>query len=334
MNALYERPVFLLGCHKSGTSLLRSLLDGHSQLFSLPKESHFFQASGLPVSYPFRSQIGANQSELFSLKGYENFLLKENSQRIQFSDNREFMYDVDSFSEKYQAQVSDGSLKAKFIRYENSIIESSGLDQDFSQTSLVEKSVEHMEFFPLLFNMFPAARFIHIIRNPYAVVSATRQMKFVEKYPLILPIITALGISFQSSVKNNFFPAQYLVLKYENLVRKPKAVLDDVCAFLRIEFENIMLSPTVGGKAWGGNSVSMKEFSAVSAERANAWESEINGFEIAMVNRYLAHYLRHFGYVSQRGENPYRPIRNESLKTYVLNRFHLRAADTQKRCQP
>ena len=38
-----EHPIFLVGAHKSGTSLLRSILDGHPELFTVPFESHYFQ---------------------------------------------------------------------------------------------------------------------------------------------------------------------------------------------------------------------------------------------------------------------------------------------------
>ena len=37
-----ENPVFILGSHKSGTSLLRNLLDGISGFFVIPIEAHFF----------------------------------------------------------------------------------------------------------------------------------------------------------------------------------------------------------------------------------------------------------------------------------------------------
>ncbi|MGI8607235.1 MAG: sulfotransferase, partial [Gaiellaceae bacterium] len=49
-----KRPVFILGAHKSGTSLLRSLLDATPGFFVLPKEPHFFAYSGRWIDYPLR----------------------------------------------------------------------------------------------------------------------------------------------------------------------------------------------------------------------------------------------------------------------------------------
>ena len=50
-------PVFLLGSHKSGSSLLRSLLDGHPELAVLPKETHLFQFTNHWVDYRRRRNL-------------------------------------------------------------------------------------------------------------------------------------------------------------------------------------------------------------------------------------------------------------------------------------
>ena len=49
-------PVFILGSHKSGTSLLRSLLDSHPKLYIIPFETHFIASLGRWVQYSYRRQ--------------------------------------------------------------------------------------------------------------------------------------------------------------------------------------------------------------------------------------------------------------------------------------
>ena len=49
-----NNPIFVLGCHKSGTSLLRSIFDGHPDLFVIPREGHFFENLKWWVRYPLR----------------------------------------------------------------------------------------------------------------------------------------------------------------------------------------------------------------------------------------------------------------------------------------
>ena len=57
-----NEPIFILGCTKSGTTLLRNLFDGHPQLFVVPSESHFFQNARFWVSYYFRRTKPENLS--------------------------------------------------------------------------------------------------------------------------------------------------------------------------------------------------------------------------------------------------------------------------------
>ena len=52
-----DNPIFILGCHKSGTTLLRNLLDGHKDLFAVPTETHFLANIGYWVKYSYRKQL-------------------------------------------------------------------------------------------------------------------------------------------------------------------------------------------------------------------------------------------------------------------------------------
>ena len=51
-----KAPIFILGSHKSGTSLLRSLLDGHPELYVIPFETHFMASLGRWIKYSYRKQ--------------------------------------------------------------------------------------------------------------------------------------------------------------------------------------------------------------------------------------------------------------------------------------
>ena len=49
LNNIREKPVFICGHPKSGTSLLRSMLDNHPELIVYPEETYFFRKF-LPMS--------------------------------------------------------------------------------------------------------------------------------------------------------------------------------------------------------------------------------------------------------------------------------------------
>lgn len=54
INSETNGPIFILGCTKSRTSMMRNLFDGHPDLFIVPAESHFFQNIGFWINYFFR----------------------------------------------------------------------------------------------------------------------------------------------------------------------------------------------------------------------------------------------------------------------------------------
>src|SRR5262245_48798608 len=47
--ALAQRAIFVCGAHRSGTTLLRDLLDGHPALSILPSEGSFFTSHATPL---------------------------------------------------------------------------------------------------------------------------------------------------------------------------------------------------------------------------------------------------------------------------------------------
>ncbi len=46
-----DRPIFIFGCAKSGTKLMRNLFDWYAELFVVTFESHFFQNTGRGIDY-------------------------------------------------------------------------------------------------------------------------------------------------------------------------------------------------------------------------------------------------------------------------------------------
>ncbi|RLA39186.1 MAG: hypothetical protein DRR42_27580, partial [Gammaproteobacteria bacterium] len=261
MNLLSEQPIFLFGCHKSGTSLLRALLDGHPDVLCIPKEAHFFQASGFAIGYPLREDFESENKKIFSLDQYRLFLKKENCEGSEFSDNPGFNYDIAAFENFYEESKIDSSLRGRFEAYMTAIIGSLG-DSYWRRRKcrIVEKSVENFEFFPLLNAMYPQAKFIHIVRNPYATLCAIRKMKAEKGYPVINKFTSAIKQSMTTAWNFSALEDRYLVLRYEDLLLDPESKMREISSFLNLSFDVKLLQPTIGGRSWAGNSVYKEKY--------------------------------------------------------------------------
>lgn len=325
-----DRPILILGAHKSGTTLLRSLLDGHPALFAVPIEAHFFRLLGRWVDYPFqRTPPTATDRNAF-IRRAAQWVETSNRTDWAFSDSTATdLFDETRFRSELEELLPLGSDPAEspagsFAAYMDALVAATRVaDLGTNAPRVVEKSVENAEFAPQLARMFPNARFVHVIRHPYAVVSAFRRSRSDGGWPWIGKIYAALYSNFYHLERNRSVLSDYRVLRYEDLVRDPAARMRELSEQLEVEFRDSLLEPTLLGRPWSGNSSFQARFRGVSADAVDRWKQDIRPLEVAMVNRHLGHLLERFDYprLEPRG-SVYLP-RAEKPKEYVANRLSL-----------
>ena len=320
----FEAPTFILGSHKSGTSLLRSLLDGHDELFVFPRETHFFQYSGHWVDYSFRRSKPFKQTKLSLLNSFIRYIESENSALNRYSDSPDVKgYDLHGFISCFQ-QYEPKTLREQFEVYLNSLhfaLCGSHLSDDLK---IVEKSVENAEYASVLRWMFSDSRFIHIVRDPYATLVAIRRSMAREHYPLMKNIARSLYNSYYYLFKNRIHLDRYLIIRFEDLITDTEVTVRRIADFVGIPFSEILLMPTVFGKLWKGNSTSDIQFSGISQAPLNAWKRYINDYEIHLTNRIAEPVFQEYGYNHLQPKSwSRRWVKGEKVKTYIKNRLLL-----------
>ena len=118
---------------------------------------------------------------------------------------------------------------------------------------LSEKTPNNVLIFPALINLFPEARFIHVVRDPRAVISSLLQVgKRAEKAGWKTEDYThsvLAAISYVNRYLHSGFasykisPERVLTLSYERLVSYPELETKGICRFLDIEWSQQMLCP-------------------------------------------------------------------------------------------
>jgi hypothetical protein len=115
---------------------------------------------------------------------------------------------------------------------------------------IVLKSPPHTARVGLLADMFPGAKFVHIVRDPFAVFSSTMRLwpSLYDSQALQRPRYDGLEEYVYSSFermyrafaeqKNRILPQNFCELRYEDLVRDPVAQMENVYDHLRLgDFE-------------------------------------------------------------------------------------------------
>jgi hypothetical protein len=317
-------PVFLLGSHKSGSSLLRSLLDGHPELAVLPKETHLFQFTNHWVDYRRRRNLPQPMDRGQFFERLLAQIRDDTRGDDPYADMPGFSYRMDILEPRLRA-LDPGNMPSFFLGYMRAAYEASCGTPPADGLALVEKSVEHAEFAYVLARYFPGARFIHIVRNPYATLVALRRMlqRKSGRFPYLWPIASSLHNSYHHLFTNRLALPNYLCIRFEDLVRDTAATMREVAAFLGIPYDPALTRPTSLGEPWQGNSTSNEAFAGISLRPLDGWKAQITDYEIALADTVAAPVLDAFGYEPLEARHPYRWVRGERPRAYAVNRMAL-----------
>ena len=116
-----------------------------------------------------------------------------------------------------------------------------------------EKSPMNILAFSGLIELFPESYFIHVVRDPRAIVSSMKKVKNRAKSKgLDTPYFTRSLSASISYVKNCFdagfaaskkFPDKVLAVAFEKLLENPESQTKKICNFIGIEWNELMLHP-------------------------------------------------------------------------------------------
>jgi hypothetical protein len=290
-----QRPVLICGHHRTGTTLLQNLLDGHPQLLSLPSEGTYFTsfayvAGGAPAD----SQLNRFAAEWITRFVDPNF---EPHFRLGRSvSNRSPAVDF--------ARALFGWNKALRSRVPREFVPLLALVAAFKSTTApastpllwVEKTPRN-ERYVARFDYFRAARFIHLIRDPRATLASLNEIYRTANIGSFDAAESARTIAQSLHLAQRNPPRianRYLVMRYEDLVERPALQINRVREFLGITRDARLLVPTAAGRPVCANSAFGKGcVGTVSVSRTSAL---LSAKHLALLGLFAGNQARPFGY--------------------------------------
>lgn len=103
------------------------------------------------------------------------------------------------------------------------------------------KSMGVIDFWPELLHHFPAAKFLHLVRDPR---DACASLKFSDVGAELVAADAANWLRLHDrclQLKEAVAPDQYFCILYEDLIEDPETSLRAVCDFLNIRYSESML---------------------------------------------------------------------------------------------
>jgi hypothetical protein len=276
-------PVFLTGYPKSGTTLLLSLLDGHTELCVLPREAKFFLNA--------REELEADKEHRVMRFIERSFLQPQ----FGVSDAPE----VSESKDEYRAalmkrwQVENYSM-SEFLSA--AVLAYGDVSGQVNRKWWVEKTPKTERYGELLSKWYPGMRMIYIVRDPRANYSAMKRWLTKDGSSIHISLFAhGWDASLAQNEKNREL-CPVLTLRYEDLVYDTARCLERICQFLEISFRDSLLTPTLGGKAFQGNSIYGDRFAGISQSSTDRWRHEITPSEVGQIQSLLGNRMRQYGY--------------------------------------
>lgn len=212
-------PVVVLGVSRSGTSLLRHMLDHHSEL-AIPPESYFIPA--LWARYRRRRNTAALLADLGCSARLSEWGLSMAEVCRRLPPSPGFADVIEAVYESYAR--ARGKLR------------------------FGDRTPLYMQHLDALEGAFPHARYVHIVRDgrdaARSYLAMTYRPRFSWAWPHGLGDFAAqwrLEVEGARVFGTTVAAGRYFELRYEDLVTTPEVKLREVCVFLDLEFEAAML---------------------------------------------------------------------------------------------
>lgn len=272
-------PIFIIGTERSGTNLLRVMLDSHSNIFIPNAPQIFKNFVGLLPRYG-------------DLNNDENFyrLIKDIIKLIKLHPYKwEISYDPDEVFK----QVKQRSLISLLFYFYDKYA-----DQNNKQRFGC-KNAFMMHYVNDIIKYCPQAKFLYLVRDGRDVAVSAKKSIFnhfsVYYIAKLWQTEQQLCISFLEGLAEE----QICLIRYEDLLTAPQATLERVCIFLKENFEPKMLEYFFSKEAQKGRSLGQAWYNLATPileKNYNKYINELSSKDILLFESIAFKELQYFDY--------------------------------------
>jgi hypothetical protein len=212
-----QAPFFIVGAGRSGTTLLRLILAGHSRLH-IPAETWFLRP--LVRDFPLTGVLTQPQFE----RAIETMVRDERWPDMNMAE---------PVLRRQAAALAQPTLVDLIDLVYRHLLQAS------SKQRLGDKTPHYFAIVPELATLYPDAKFIHLVRDGRDVAISWIDAGWQRYYETRFEWPAAVAHLVRDRAA---YPDRVLEVHYEDLVRQPVDVAQRICAFLGEAYEPAMLN--------------------------------------------------------------------------------------------
>lgn len=222
---LSNKPIFIVGCPRSGTTLLQALLSTQSSICSF-RETHYFTKikPALIVDsdgYIEEGCLGTVYEMLHSI--------------LQLDLVKQERFNITTLTKEHKLtpKMLFEIIVALMIEKQTHCVAKNAI--------WLEKTPDHAFHLKEIYEWYPSARVIHILRHPIPVIySMTNKFAFLKNKSIReLSKRWLMTIEAVESYSDRY---SILTVKYEDLVSDVDKTIENICDYLKIDFNRDSLS--------------------------------------------------------------------------------------------
>jgi len=268
-------PFFIVGAQRSGTTMLRLLLNAHSRL-CVPFESRF-----IPEYCRRQAEFGD----------------------LQVADNMRALLDAiaqDGFARKGRLVPDQQAVLQRGPQSYAQLVDAvfAALAETQGKQRWGDKTPSYLLEMDTLWTLFPGCRFIHLVRDGRDVALSLQALSWGSKDLLRVAQDWRWKVTMGRKM-GRMVPDHYLEIHFEDLVVSPRDTLRRVCEFIGERFEESMLDyPDTAIEAMPASSLVWHRSSVrpPDADKAGAWRSRMGRVDQALFDSVAGDALSMFGY--------------------------------------
>ena len=261
-------PFFIVGSARSGTTLLRLMLNAHRAV-AVPPESRFIteiQHSNAPIG------VDSFLAALGSHKRFQAWDLPLEAVRSE----------IDGDPVPYADAIT-----AAYLAY----------TRLHGKTRWGDKTPRYVEEIPFIAGLFPEGRFIHLIRDGRNVALSYANVPFGPKNVSKAASLWSSRVQQGCRDGRALGRGRYIEIRYEDLVEDAAGEARDICEFLELEFDEGMLEYTERARdAVLDRAARFNPNVTKKPTQTRSWTSEMPDGQVAIFEAIAGDCLSELGY--------------------------------------
>ena len=270
-------PIFIVGCGRSGTTLMRLMLNRHPRI-AIPGETWFFpDIDDMRTALASAPEHDWRATVAMRIEGCSTF--------PELGVTRE--------------QIDDELSRIPFTQWGNVLaVANLAFARAEGKVRWGDKTPGYVRYLPLLKREFPTAVVIHMIRDARDVAASFFEQPFGPKAPIEAAIYWKNDVSRGQRDGIPLFGNRYIEVRYEALAADPEAELRRVLSHLHEDFDPVVLDQAPAAREYVIPEHHWHELTLkpVTKARVARWRNKLSSREAQLVELEAGALLRRLDY--------------------------------------